>query len=158
MKQRKIKSIVLMAIMLSSVTLGIITEAIADNPKTIIGTLYIDEGKGYEIADVGIDMKIIIEGETYYTTTVEWNNCNYIFDIPLICEGKTGYFFVGNDLVPIDNKSIIIGSDIEYWVDLQVIVPILTGNFPPFVPFDQEEILLLKVTESLAFLLPHPHL
>jgi len=96
--------------------------------------LYIDEGSGYEMADAGIDVKIIIEGDTFNTTTVEWDDYNYILGIPQGYEGKTGHFYVDNDLIPIKNQSILVGSENIYLVDLHV--NIATQNSPPLIPFD----------------------
>jgi len=87
MKQRKMLSILLIGIMLVSVTMGIIPTLTADEPKTIYGTLYRDEGSGYEIAEGGIEVKIIIEGDTYSTTTAEWDDNNYILGISQGYEG-----------------------------------------------------------------------
>jgi len=143
MKQRKILSILLIGIMLVSVTMGIIPTLTADEPKTIYGTLYRDEGSRYEIAEDGIEVKIIIEGDAYSTTTVEWDDNNYILGIPQECEGKIGYFYVDNDLIPIDNQSILIGLDNMYLVDLHV--NIATQNFPPVII----DMYLMQITQMM---------
>ncbi|UCF12799.1 MAG: DUF11 domain-containing protein, partial [Thermoplasmatales archaeon] len=49
-------------------------------------------------------------------------------------EGKTGYFYVDNDLIPIKNHTILIGSENTYLVDFHIFNAI--QNFPPFISFD----------------------
>ena len=93
---------------------------------------YIDEGSGFQIADKGVAIKIIFEGIINSTKTKKWAGTNYILRIPRGYEGKTGFFYVDNDLTPIDNQSILIGSEDTYLVDLHVHT--VTQNFPPDTP------------------------
>ena len=86
--------------------------------KSVYGTLYIDG----EIADPGISIQLKINGVVVdQTTTVEWNEDNFIFGFNSSYEGEIAYFYVGADeLVPNDNASVIIGSWIGKQLDLHV--------------------------------------
>ncbi len=94
-------------------------------PKSIYGTVFIDGA----IADVGVGVKIVIDGNTFNTTTIEWDEDNYIIGIPPGYEGETGYFYVGDDWVPYDNQSITIGSETGYSVDLHANITV-PNNYP----------------------------
>jgi hypothetical protein len=130
MKQKKLFPILFVAVILFVVTS---TEVIAPGPKCVYGAVYING----DDAEVGIEVKIVIDGEIFNTTTVKKNVYNYIIGIPPGYEGKTGYFYVtDNNIVPYDNKSVFISSNIGYIIDLHVTVnipndpPIITSEIP----------------------------
>ena len=69
MNKRKINSIVVIAIMLISLSVTAFSTVTAEGPKSIYGTLYIDDG----IAPAGIEVKIVIVGDTFNKSTFDWN-------------------------------------------------------------------------------------
>ena len=128
MKQKKIFPILFVAMMLFVVTS---TEVTAIGPKCVYGTVFVDGA----IADVGVEVKIVINGGTFNTTTVDWNGANYIIGIPPGYEGETGYFYVTfNNLVPYDNQTILLSTKIGYVVDLHVNATV--PNQPPNEPIN----------------------
>jgi len=133
MDKRKISSrrysIVLAFILLMS-SIQLVT---AFDAKTVRGTLYIDD----VIASAGIDVKIMIGSDTFTGTTVEYVGRNYIVDIPPGYEGQTGYFYIGDDdWEPTDNKSVYLGTDYMYIIDLHVDTSGQPENHPPYEPSD----------------------
>ena len=119
-KMNQHKSIVFilgLAVVCSTVGIGLVPTALASG-KSIYGTLYIDG----EIADPGVTITMKIDDVIVdQTTTVDWDEDNFILGFNSSYKGKTAYFYVGEDnLVPDDNPSLYIGSWIGQRLDLHV--------------------------------------
>jgi len=115
MNKKKMLSTVLVGMIFLSVAVAIIPTASAKGPKSIYGYVYIND----EPADAGTKVKIEIDGDIYNDLTdgSGW----YDIGLPSGYEGKIGYFKVTNkNIVPDDNKSVLIGSETGYFIDLHV--------------------------------------
>jgi len=106
----------------------------AEGPKAVYGTLYIDSGSGYEIAEDGIEVTIEIDGETFTSFTMlnSTSQINYGIGIPPGYEATTGYFKVDTeDYIPDDNISVIFNENSKYRVDLHVTIDTSGGGDEP---------------------------
>lgn len=101
-------------------SVGFVPTALASG-QSIYGTLYIDG----EIADPGVTISFKINNDIVtQTTTVTWDQDNFILGFNSIYRGNIGYFYVGDDnLVPDDNASVYIGNWIGKQMDLHVTTP-----------------------------------
>lgn len=104
--------------LLSLIGIGF-TPTVLATGKSVYGTLYMDD----EIADPGVTVTLKLNDGTIVdqTTTTIWNDDNFIFGFDSSYEGKVVYFFVGDkNLVPDDNPSAYIDSQIGLRIDLHV--------------------------------------
>jgi hypothetical protein len=117
-KNKSMVGILSAALLLSAIGIGFVPTALASG-KSIYGTLYIDG----VIADPGVTITLKINGIIVdQTQTVSWDGDNFILGLNSSYESTLGYFFVGDeDLVPMDNASVYIGSWIGLRMDLHVI-------------------------------------
>lgn len=100
--------------------IGLFPTALASG-KSVYGTLYIDG----DIAEPGVTITMKIDDAVVdQTTTVTWDEDNFILGFNSSYEGEIAYFFVGDDmLVPDDNPSLYIGSWIGQRLNLHVTTP-----------------------------------
>jgi len=109
-------------IVIASISLSLAPTVLASG-KSIYGTLYING----VIAEPGVNITIKVDGLIVDTTsTVVWDEDNYILGFNSIYEGRTGYIYVGDEeIVPQDNASIYIGNWIGKRMDLHISISIV---------------------------------
>lgn len=119
-KQKSIVFIISTILLCSMIGIGLFPTALASG-KSVYGTLYIDG----DIAEPGVTITMKIDDAVVdQTTTVTWDEDNFILGFNSSYESEIAYFFVGDDmLVPDDNPSLYIGSWIGQRLNLHVTTP-----------------------------------